>query len=250
LIRESPHYRREAFVRGLTRLGFRISDRPWYPAEPGDVLVVWNRHGQMHGHARQWEAAGLPVIVAENGYLGSDANGRHLFALARTHHNGAGEWFEGSEDRWAPLKIDLQPWRSVGRHILLLPQRGVGAPSVAMPRDWVEQVSRRLRRVTKRPIVVRPHPGKDRTPPGAELSTCWAAVTWASSAGLKALIAGVPVFHELPRWIGGPAARLGVEDIENPYLGDRLTMFRRLAHAQWTAAEIETGEPFARLLRL
>lgn len=249
LIRESPHYRRDAFTRGLERLGFRVSDRAWFPHGPGDVLIVWNRHGEMNTTAALWEKGGLPVIVAENGYLGSDGNRHQRFALARTQHNGAGQWTEGPEDRWAQLGIELQPWRTSGDDVLLLPQRGIGPPGVAMPRDWVQQVTNRLRRATRRRVRVRPHPGKERSSPAADLKGCWAAVTWASAAGLKSLIAGVPVFHELPGWIGAPAGRFSVNDIEAPFLGDRLPAFRRLAYAQWTADEIATGEPFARLLR-
>ncbi len=248
LVRLSPHYRRDAFVLGLQRLGYRVTDKPWQPRGPGDILVTWNRHGWFNDVALQYEREGLKIIVAENGYLGKDATGHQLYALARTHHNGAGQWVEGTEDRWSSLGFELKPWREGGEHILLLPQRGIGAPGVAMPRPWLADVTRRLKAVTQRPIKVRPHPGAVRSQPYDDLKGAWAAVIWGSGAGLKSMIAGVPVFHDMPNWIGAPAATFGVENIENPKMGDRLPTFRRVAHAQWTVAEIASGEPFKRLL--
>jgi hypothetical protein len=74
-------------------------------------------------------------------------------------------------------------------------------------------------------------------------------VTWGSGAGITSLIAGIPVFHEFDRWIGGPAARFGIDDIESPFTGDRLPMFKRLAYMQWSVDEIESGEAFQWLLK-
>lgn len=85
-------------------------------------------------------------------------------------------------------------------------------------------------------------------PLGADLKDCWAVVTWSSGAAIKAIAAGVPAFHALPNWIGAPAAKPFGSDLENPFLGDRLPMFQRLAWAQWGLDEIASGEPFKRLL--
>ena len=69
--------------------------------------------------------------------------------------------------------------------------------------DWTVDVVSRLRRFTDREIRVRAHPGARPHPPlTPDLADCWAAVTWGSGAGVKALCEGVPVFHELAGWIG------------------------------------------------
>ena len=198
--------------------------------------------------AKKWEASGSTVIVAENGYIGSDKG--KLFALARSQHSGAGYWPVGEEDRWSRLGVELKPWRKDGRFLLLLPQRGFGPPGVAMPRRWQDNMLQALRRITRRPIRVREHPGRNvanRRTLEADLENCWAAITWASGAGLKAIAAGIPVFYGLPNWIGAAAAKPNL-GIESPFLGDRLPMFQRLAWSQWTANEIRTGEPLARLI--
>jgi hypothetical protein len=73
-------------------------------------------------------------------------------------------------------------------------------------------------------------------------------VTWASGAGIKALLAGVPVFHEFDRWIGAPAAARLAGDIESCNIPSRGELWRRVSWAQWSLAEIGSGEGFDRLL--
>lgn len=246
--RDSPYYRRDAFRRGLERVGFEVGHQPKARPEPQDVLLIWNRSAANDVHAKRYEAAGARVVVTENGYIGTDENGHILYALALGQHLGAGKWRVGAGDRWDRLGIELSPWRRSGGEIIVLPQRGIGAPGVAMPRDWPLTIVERLRRVTDRPIRVRPHPGKEKTDPASDLAKAWAAVTWASGAGIKSIVYGVPVFHELKSWIGAPAARFGIADIENPFLGDRLPMLQRLSWSQFRLSEIESGEAFAWLL--
>ncbi len=248
LIRTDIKARWQAFQAGLQRAGFEVTPSEFHDPQPHDVLVIWNRH-RHNALARRFEGAGAAVIVSENGWV-RRIDGLKTIALCRGHHNGAGEWPEGEEDRWSALGVELQPWRSGGEHILMLDQRGIGEPGVAMPRGWTASAVSRLQSMTRRRIVVRRHPGNAEPPPEPDWTDCWAAVTWASGAGIKAIIAGIPVFYGLENWIGGLAARYGLDDIERPFLGDRLPMLRRLAHAQWTLDELTTGEPFARLLAL
>ena len=122
------------------------------------------------------------------------------------------------------LKVMLSPWRQDGGHILLLPQRGIGPPGVAQPRDWLSDIQRRL---GKRKIHVRKHPGTDKTakPLQEDLQDARCAIVWGSGAGLKALCAGVPVFYDFPKWIGRFAASRDLMRIDDSDLtaamGDR-----------------------------
>ena len=204
LIPRTVYYRSAAFISGLEKLGYRVTDKAKSDPQVNDALVIWNRHRDI-GPARIYERAGAPIIVAENGYIGRDEEGRQFYALARSHHNGAGEWYVGEEDRWAKTGVRLRRWRADGDFILVLPQRGIGPEGVAMPRQWPIEIVRRLKGVTRRPIKMRPHPGKEKSDPSPDFAGCWAAVTWGSGAAIKAIVAGIPVFHELERWIGAPA---------------------------------------------
>lgn len=256
LIRDHPTARREPFCEGLRALGFDVVTGKAPEPRPGDALVIWNRRaGQGHEIARQYEAAGAAVIVAENAYIGALPTDCRLYALALNHHNGAGRWHVGGEDRWSRLGVEVKPWRREGDHILVLPQRGIGEPGVAMPQGWPDSMRRYLPTRTRRPVRVRVHPGNLKTHhvPGLydDLRGAHAVVTWGSGAAIKAICAGIPVFHELPRWIGAPAARpLMGGSLEEPWTGGRQPMLHRLAWAQWTVEEIASGEPFRHLLRL
>jgi len=151
--------------------------------------------------------------------------------------------------RWsAEITAGVKDWRNDGEHILVLPQRGMGERGVRQEKDWLPSVLARLQKATDRPIKVRYHPGIRPHPP-IDFSDTWACVTWASGAAIKAIVAGIPVFHEFPKWIGRPAARLGLDNLEDPFLGDRGPMLHRLSWATWTAEEIEKGEPFKWLLK-
>ena len=113
-----------------------------------------------------------------------------------------------------------------------------------MPAGWCEQAARKVRG------RIRPHPGEGKPAIALDddLKRARCVVTWGSGAALKALIAGVPVFYGMPKWIGAPASTLFAGDVSAPVLGDRLAMFRRLAWAMWSVDEIASGQPFALLL--
>lgn len=246
-LRESDAYAPGAFREGLRRIGYEPTTQAHVPTEK-DILLVWNRRRTDEALIRSCESRGARVVVAENGYLGTDESGGKLFALALGHHSGAGWWPVGDGSRWKRLGIEVKPWRHDGEHVLVFGQRNIGEFGVAAPEGWGEAAFDAVRRLTCRKVKLRPHPGVARTDPYDDLRGAWAAVTWSSGAALKALVAGYPVFHALRDWIGGPAANPWPGDIESPNLPDRLPMLERLAWAQWTRAEIASGEALAWLL--
>lgn len=207
--------------------------------------------------ARAYERAGAAVLVAENAYVQPDRV-KH-FALAVSHHNGAGSWpykdATGTDPaRWNRLGVRTEAWRAKhDGHVLVLAQRGIGEAGVAMPQGWTGKTEAWLRRNSKRDIRIRRHPAQLRAAGPAlaqDLDGAWCCVTWGSAAGIQALLAGVPVLHDLGPWIGAPAARHGTRWIEAPWFGDRSAMLHRLAWAQWSEPEVEQGEAMACLLGL
>jgi hypothetical protein len=238
----------DAFKNGLERCGFVVEVDKSFEPRKGDIFVTWNRFPNVEAICQQFERAGALVLVAENPWVKPDGEKRGgMVTLCSGHHNGIGSWPVGGAGRWESFGIELSPWRIKGERVLILPQRGYGETGVAMPGSWSQAVLGRINKHTIRPITIRHHPGLTR-PKEPDFSKIWCAVTWASGAGIKALIAGIPVFYELKGWIGATAAKHGLRDIENPFLGDRLPMFERLAWAQWWLDEIESGEPFVRFL--
>lgn len=260
LIREAPWYRRAAFSDGLRAAGFRVVEGASPVGAAGDVLVIWNRYGGMHGIATRFEAEGGTVVVAENGYLGAGGTspkfdvhpggpkGHHYYALAIGGHNGQGSWPDGGPERFAALGVDVAPWRADGGHVLVCPNRPFGYPGRAMPDDWADRTAERLRRETSREVRIRRHPGNDAParPLSADLDGAWAVVIWTSGAGVHALLAGVPVFCASAWWVCKAATSTG--PIDAPTLPDRLPALRRMAWAQWRLDEIQSGAAFASLL--
>lgn len=243
LLRHTPHYRCDVFAHGLARHGYHCElGRHQRNPGPNDLLVLWNRTRAFDPVARMYEARGARVLVVENGYIDE---GEKFYAVALGHHNGAGSWYVGDQPRFP---VDERPWRTSGSKVLILPQRGIGEQGIAMPSGWALRITDRLREITDRPLVLRPHPGHQRVPIPLDFRDVWCAVTWGSGAAIKALHAGIPVFHEFGRWIGSPGAAPLAGDLEACHTPDRRELWTRITWAQWKLDEIESGEAFDRLL--
>jgi hypothetical protein len=250
-IRAEPHYRRAAFDAGLESAGYQLR-AGGEPKTRADVILLWNLHGGNELRAREWEAKGGTVLVCENGYIGRDAAGQQLYAIGVHGHNGSG-WFPvGDDDRFAPLGIQLAPWRESDGYILVCGQRGIGSRQMASPPQWEDRTRLTLKERGETAIHVRRHPG--RQPPHTtleeDLAGARACVVWSSASGVKALTLGIPVVYCAPHWICAGAAGQSLGMVNEPVRDDalRLSAMRRMAHAQWTVAEIEAGEPFRRIL--
>lgn len=247
-IKEALEYRRASFLKGLRAAGYTIVDAINNPG-PDDVIVIWNRMGAGAEEAKRFEQGRARVIVTENGYLGRKWRGAEWFAMGLGHHNGAGTWPHRGPQRWDKWAVQLAPWRQGGTEVVLLPQRGIGEPGVAMPSSWTRDA-----RGVIGACRIRAHPGEKGAGPTLEddLKHAKCVAVWASGAGIKALVMGIPVFYSFPQWIAGGACRPLKEWAAGPLRDDeaRLEMFRRLAWANWSMAEIESGEAFRSLLSL
>lgn len=253
LIRQDPHYRRAAFERGLMRLGYVIHDERGVEPDERDLLVVWNLAGPAGDLATHWRARGALVLVAENGYIGTDSVGQQYYALAVNGHNGAGLWPSIGPERWQRLGVEVKPWREAGEVIVIRGQRGIGSSNMASPPGWHNVCSRDLLRLARdKRQIVQPHPGR----PACHwtsvadileaLQDAYAMCIWSSAAGVRALVEGVPVFYDSPHWIAAGAAVHRYGNIDHPKRDDaaRMQALHALAWAQWSVAELETGMPF------
>lgn len=231
-LRYTVPQRRMIYAAGLKRLGYEVHHGMPFDTRAGDVLVTWNRLSQLDGVAKKFERMGLPVLVTENASWGNGFCGERWYTMARNRHNTRGCFDVGGPERWDDLAVDLPEFRTEGETVIL-PQRGIGTPPVAMPKTWPRKA------LQKHGGRIRRHPGKRPSKPlEDDLSDCGKVVTWGSGAAIKALLMGIPVVSDMPQWIG---------EQDNTEQG-RLEMFRRLAWAQWRLSEIESGEAFARLL--
>lgn len=252
LIRRDPHYRRHAFETGLARAGYTLRDQA-RPTSRDDLLIIWNRYGAFEVQANEWERRGGTVLVCENGYAGADKEGRQFYAMSVHAHNGAGWYPEGDGARFDALGLTVHPWREGGRAVVVRGQRGIGTAQMASPVRWHTNTAAALSKRQPYPVRCIEHPGRHAPNPTPDqyLSDAAACVIWASSVGVRALLLGIPVFYDAPYWICQMGARRLREspDLTDPMRNDesRLYALRRMAWAQWSVAEIESGEPFKRL---
>lgn len=121
------------------------------------------------------------------------------------------------------------------RHPRVLCAQSVG--DAAHPFDSAQKLDAWARSVPHDEF--RPHPW-DYNGPMESLASLFARagtiVTWTSTIGVDALLAGIHVEAH------GPACYKGVES------EGRLDFFSRLAYSQWTMAEMRAGLPIQRLL--
>jgi len=222
-LRYTVHERREAFETGLKRCGYEVvAGNPTSWGER-DILVTWNRIGPIHEICNRFEADGKSVLVVENASFGNEFAGDRWYHVAKSFHNTRGRFPVGDRSRWDSLGVHLQDWRPDGGEVVVLPQRGIGPPQVAMPRGW------------KASGRVRPHPGRNQSVPlEKDLANASLVRTWGSGAAIKALMWGIKVESHMPNWIG---------QCESTDYG-RLTMLRELAWANWRIEEIRRGDPF------
>jgi len=240
-----PLKRFEMFRDGFLKLGYAVNHKPVM----SDVLVIWNRYREGGELAAKYEREGNSVLVAENAYISPDSAKRKYTALSRTGHNGSG-WtpYEGPE-RWDRMEIDLHSWRKDGDWILLCAQRGLGAPGMAMPKTFMDEMREMLQKTTGRHIEMRNPPALHQNQ--RPLKELWpllcGVVVWTSNMATNALRQGVPAYYMGPHHVMQGAAIQGVDRILKPEYPDREAAFRRLAWAQWTREEIVSGEALEHL---
>lgn len=227
-LRHADSDRARAFTKGLQRVGYEVVHGITASPADTDLMCSWNRIGHADHAAKVFESRGLPVLIAENAAWGNDFAGQSWLTLARGFHNTAGCFQVGGSERWDAIGVDLNPWRAEGETVIL-PQRGIGPAQVAMPRGWPYGIKGRIRQ----------HPGQRQAKDlQDDLANSGKVITWGSGAAVKALMWGISVESHMPGWIAAQ---------DNTDAG-RLKMFRRLAWAQWTLDEIESGEAFEWLL--
>jgi len=258
----------DAVEQGLKAQGHEIVD------SNEDVSVIWSVlwHGRMSPNKQIYErcrANNKPVLIIEVGNLKRNETWR----ICLNHINGLGEFgAEEDIDVNRPKKLGLQmslPNNNRGKEILIATQHEKSLQWNNMPSmtDWTMQTIDKIRKITDRPIVIRPHP---RSPmPGIEHEfrnvrrqqpvqvtgtydnfdinyNYHVVINHNSGPPILAAIAGTPVITDESS-LAYPVSDT-LDNIENPKLpDDRLLWFTKLTHCEWTVPEIQQGIPIKRL---
>lgn len=227
--------------------------RSFKPAVPGWLAALRRRPlrpRQVHPYFR----------VALGGALGDDAD----FGASGS-----------PSDRWEAQRLSLgikvSPYRSHGRHVLILGQVGRDASLRGLDiAEWLGETARAVRERTSRPILVRLHPSmrwRDRERAiaacaevadltissiensfSADIAGAWTCVTYSSGGAVDALLAGVPPICLSPANLAYELCSRSLDDIEAPLEPERDQFFCDLAYSQWTPEEMADGSAWRHLM--
>lgn len=238
--------------------------------EPSQVAVIFGVYkskipqsyprGQIF---RQQREKNLDVVVLETGYINRGDGEHHHYAAGFNGLNGRADFRNRNmpPDRAEKLGVELKPYRSGGPVVVCgqvpwdASVEGTDHPA------WCQATVEKLRDYTDRKIKFRPHPlARNAMKPlwGCETSTvpfpedlkdAHAVVTFNSNSGVEALVDGVPVFVADRGSMCWEIANKSLMSIDVPTRPDRSQWLNDLCYAQWTLAELMSGEAWEHLTR-
>ena len=239
-----------------------------------DAVVIWSVLWQCRMAANQavythYQTQGRPVIVIDVGALYRGETWK--IAVNNITADGYYGHTENLDlDRPRKLGISLAINLSSNPRIVIAAQhaRSLQVAGLASMEDWVVQQVERLRTVTDRPIVVRPHPRSrlDRNrlmplpknviieQPVKIVNTydsynlafdCYAMVNYNSSPGIQAALAGTRPIVDVSS-LAYPVS-MQIENIDQPYKVDRDQWLIEICHTEYTVQEIAQGRWLTRL---
>lgn len=247
----------ENFAAGADRAGDEVVIASVYgEMVPADVGVTFGtRKRQVRLADARWKMlqahkrAGSRVVIIESGFMKPET----YWSVGWDNINGRADFNNRnmSGDRFAALDIELAPWKTGGQYVLLCGQRphGSGAINLGNYGAWEAET---LRRIRDRGYValIRPHPGVSKTPLSLErqLDGASVCVTWNTNAAVQAVMAGVPSIALDEGSVAWAVSGHTLDDLASPPRpANRVQWARDLAYAQWTVAEIGSGEAWDHL---
>jgi hypothetical protein len=261
-INSAPHQRAYGALikRGLERHGVHVDYSGFDEPRRCDFAVVW-------GFRQKRVMAEAPhTLVMERGHVGdrqaqTSLGWDGLGGRGRYPQPMNGAW------RWGWFHKDLmKPWREDGWYALVIGQvPGDEAVKDINVSGWVAGVCQTVARVWAMPVRYRPHPlaralghplegplrGVELSLGGAlaeDLTEAAVAVTYSSTSGVEAALAGVPVVA-LDR--GSMAWDVATHDLGEPWARpDRTAWAHNLAWTQWDDEEISAGVAWDYLQRV
>ncbi len=222
-------------------------------AHAADFVVSWGHTPPPEGFRR------LPWLALEAGHFtdppspDADYTERRL-RFVSAGWNGLGSVADllphtpGPTRFWS-FGIDVKPWREAGDTLLVLGQHpnDANAPGA----EVVQGMRARAREYAAAKglkMVWRPHPLIQTSAHSLaqQLETARMAYTWASTAAVESVLAGVPTVCISPDAIAAPVSTRELD--ARPFVGERLPWLYTLAHRNWTLDELETGAMWAHLM--
>jgi hypothetical protein len=247
--------------------------------------------GRRHTLVENAKKSGSVVITFDGGLCSSFGNTsgvpEHRYRVSLWTPMRNGEFFEkdSPNDRWNDMKnifnIKDFEWQKKSSDdapiIFVLQPSDNWSMNGLEPIEWFNDVYKKLRPLTKRKFIARPHPNhaqamydkRDKFPADVELmipqkqfsgdekknyrfhfqtalNDCHAVVTHNSTASVDSCIRGIPTFVTSDLAICYPVANTDLSKIESPEFPDRTQWLNNLGYMMWTIDEIRSGKVYKR----
>lgn len=232
---------------------------------------------------------GIYIITFDGGLLSSFGNvhgpGHHWrVSLYSPMNNGNFLSDNSPADRWEAAKsrwnVRSDPWRKSNQDdpiMFVLQPKDNWSMNELDPIEWFMGVYEKLRPITDRKFIVRPHPNHsvaienriNEFPEDVEvyigqkyfkgdekkhyrfhfqeaISNLHAVVTHNSTAGVDSCVRGIPTFNTSDLALSWPVANQDLNNIETPKYPDRQQWLNDLGYKLWSEKEIRDGTVFKR----
>ena len=253
-----------AMLDSLRNAGVSTQENSW----DADAVIIWSVlwAGRMAANQAVWShyrSQGRPVVVIDVGALYRGETWKiALNSITADGYYGHTENLDW--DRPRKLGISLAINLTCNPRIVIAAQhaRSLQVTGLVSMEGWIIDQVQRLRAVTDRPIVVRPHPrsaldraGLVHLPKDVIIETpqridntydsynlafdCHAIINHNSGPGIQAAIAGTRPIVD----VSSLAHPVGIThaDIDRPYDQDRDQWLVELCHTEYTVEEIQQG---------
>ena len=253
-----------AVLSSLNKHGHQTVENNW----DADAVIIWSVlwSGRMAANQAVWShyrSLGRPVIVIDIGALYRGETWKiALNSITANGYYGHTENLDWDRPRKLGISLALNFTRNPRIIVAAQHARSLQTVGLSSMEGWIVQQVEQLRKVTDRPIVVRPHPrsplnwaGLVHLPPDVFMEQpqkiantydsynlafdCHAIVNHNSGTGIQAALAGTrPIVDSTS--LAHPVS-IQIENIDQPYTVDRDQWLTEICHTEYTVQEIQQG---------
>jgi len=253
-----------ALLNSLKQAGIKTVTNSW----DADAAIIWSVlwSGRMAANQAVWShyrAQGRPVIVVDVGALYRGETWKiAVNSITATGYYGHQENLDWDRPKRLGISQAINVTRNPRIVIAAQHARSLQVAGLCSMEGWIAQQVERLRAITSRPIVVRPHPrsplnraGLVHLPQDVVIEQpvkvantydsynlafdCHAMVNYNSGPGIQAALAGTrPIVDESSL---AYSVSIPIQDIEKPYTVDRDQWLVEICHTEYLIEEIQSG---------
>jgi len=253
-----------AMLDSLRQAGVSTQENSW----DADAVIIWSVlwAGRMAANQAVWShyrSLGRPVIIIDIGALYRGETWKiALNSITADGYYGHTENLDWSRPRKLGISLALNFTRNPRIIVAAQHARSQQVTGLVSMEGWIIDQVERLRAVTDRPIVIRPHPrsaldraGLVHLPPDVIIEQpvkivdtydsynlafdCHAIINHNSGPGIQAALAGTrPIVDSTS--LAHPVS-IAHADIDRPYDRDRDQWLVEICHTEYTVQEIQQG---------